>query len=437
MRPTRFFIVLVIALLVLSANVAMANAVDLVIPPVPFAEIPLGQETQLVTPEPLMTPASILPAYDMPSEAKEVEERFNFWFDGVDVRMALQLIAEQTGSNIAIHDDVQGTIHLILNDVTLKQALDTISQIKGLAYVRTDNIYIFTPSNVFPGNNQPVRMNYRLQYLRPNVVEPLLENMFASHVSYVVDETTRTVVFSGPQVAVEAAIDLLEQIDKPQKQVVLMTSVLEITQADMTRLGIQHRDVTGEAPDGPTVSLLNDIVQIFASPVRIMGTLFEIQTELDALSENQRAKVLATPSLAALNGQTASIFLGDNVPIRREAAEGAVEVDWVEVGIHMIYTPWINDNNEVTLDLEAHVESISSWVEGRFPNIVSRDITTTIRAQSGQPIVIGGLFTRNELETMSKIPILGDLPFLGPLFRTKRTDLNESEIVMIIVPYVI
>src|SRR5690606_12505907 len=133
----------------------MANAVDLVIPPVPFEGIPLGQEAQLVTPEPLMPPASILPAYDMPSETKEVEERFNFWFNGVDVRMALQLIAEQTGSNIAIHDDVQGTIHLILNDVTLKQALDTISQIKGLAYVRTDNIYIFTPSNVFPGNNQP------------------------------------------------------------------------------------------------------------------------------------------------------------------------------------------------------------------------------------------------------------------------------------------
>src|SRR5690606_40663019 len=143
-------------------------------------------------------------------------------------------------------------------------------------------------------------------------------------------------------------------------------------------LGIHHRDVTGEAPDGPTVSLLNDIVQIFASPVRIMGTLFEIQTELDALSENQRAKVLATPSLAALNGHTASIFLRHNVPIRRAAAEGAFEVDWVEVGIHMIYTPWINENNEVTLDLEAHVESISSWVEGRFPNIVSRDITTTI-----------------------------------------------------------
>lgn len=426
-----FFAVAVAMFWLLQFHPYVYAATDLVVPPTPFSRIPLGEVEDLLESSRFMVEEESL------AEQKAQEELYNFWFDNLDLRLALQLVAEQTGSNIAVHEGIQGTIHLILNDVTLEQALRTISQIKGLAYIYEDNIYIFTPSDVLPGNNQPVQKHYKLQHIRPEVVQPLLETLLASHVDFVIEPISRSIVMNGPYVAVEKATNLLAEIDVPQKQVVLMTSVLEISEGDMVRLGIEHRNVTGSAPAGPTVSLLDEIVEIFASPVRIMGTLFEIQTELDALSEAQKAKVLATPSLATLNGQEATIFLGDNVPIRRDGAEGAVEVDWVEVGIHMTYTPWINDANEVTLEFTAEVESISGWVDSRFPNIVSRNIETTIRANSGQPIVIGGLFTTNELETMSKIPILGDLPFFGPLFRTTRTDFEESEIVMVIVPYVI
>lgn len=422
-------LVAVITVFMMSAN-ALAQTDSLARP---FPAISLGEFEQ----EDVEEDVKVFVDYELISlEPQDKQDVYTFEFIETPVDAVLRAIAGLTNSNIVMHDGIEGTITFSLKDVTLDEVLDVIAQTKGLAYTRQGNIYIFAPSDVIPGNNKPTQARYQLQYITPETARPFMEALFPSQVTFVVDDITRSVLISGPQVVVEQAVSVLDQVDVRQKQVVLMTSVLEISKDNMTRLGIDNRNVPGTDNRAPSVSLMNEIVNIFTSPVFIMGTLFEIQTELDALSTEQNAKVLATPSLAAMNGKEASIFLGDSVPIIRRGAEGAVDVDWVEIGIDMSYTPWINDNNEISLDLKVDVESISAWIED-YPSIDSRSIDTTVRAESGQPIVIGGLFTTKELETMSKIPILGDLPFLGALFKSKRTDYQETEVVIILVPYVI
>ena len=300
------------------------------------------------------------------------------------------------------------------------------------------NVYIFGPADVFPGNQQTVQRVYRLQHTSKDVIDTMMERIASPDVTYVVDPMTRSVVIRGPQAEVDELLGVIKQLDTAQRQVMLMTSVMEITQDTAKRLGLNGKPDPEMEGDGIQFSLIDGILDIFTSNLSILGTTFEIQERLDAMHTNQNAKLLAMPSLATLNGREATIFLGDQVPIviPGSGENAQSQIEWRDIGITLTYTPWISDADSVTFDLSVEIEAIDSWVNGIYPSTVSRNVTTTIRAENGQPIVIGGLFKQNEVEEIRKLALLGDLPILGPLFQHRTTRNEESEIVIVLIPYI-
>lgn len=401
------------------------------IPAVPFVGIPLPADGD----------SAALPGGAMAQTAdasKQDQELYSFQFDQTPLIVALRVIAEQTGRNIVAHSGLTGYVTLSLKDVTLEQALDIIARTQGLSYVLNGNVYVFGPADMFPGNQQTVQRVYRLQHTARESIDTMMESIASEAVSYVVDPLTRTVVIRGPQAEVDELLNIIRELDTTQRQVMLMTGVMEITKDAAKRLGLNGKPDPQMQESGIQFSLIDGILDIFTSGISILGTTFEIQERLDAMNTDQDAKLLAMPSLATLNGRQATIFLGDQVPIVQPATgeNAQSQVDWRDIGITLTYTPWISDADSVTLDLDIQIEAIDKWVNGIYPSVVSRNVTTTIRAEHGQPIVIGGLFKQNEVEEIRKLALLGDLPILGPLFQHRTTRSEESEIVIVLIPYI-
>lgn len=431
MRRSLLGVMLLASSLYLSAS-ALAGEIEefvISIPAVPFVGMPLPADGHLTT--------SVDGDNSQPSRAQE-EELYSFQFDQTPLFVALRMIAEQTGRNIVAHSGLTGYLTLSLKDVTLDQALDIIARTQRLSYVLDGNVYIFGPADVFPGNQQTVQRVYRLQHTSKDVIDTMMERIASPDVTYVVDPMTRSVVIRGPQAEVDELLGVIKQLDTAQRQVMLMTSVMEITQDTAKRIGLNGKPDPEMEGDGIQFSLIDGILDIFTSNLSILGTTFEIQERLDTMHTNQNAKLLAMPSLATLNGREATIFLGDQVPIviPGSGENAQSQIEWRDIGITLTYTPWISDADSVTFDLSVEIEAIDSWVNGIYPSTVSRNVTTTIRAENGQPIVIGGLFKQNEVEEIRKLALLGDLPILGPLFQHRTTRNEESEIVIVLIPYI-
>jgi general secretion pathway protein D len=162
---------------------------------------------------------------------------------------------------------------------------------------------------------------------------------------------------------------------------------------------------------------------------------FSFDATINALVQNRVAKVLAEPKIAVIDGEDASIFIGDTIRYRvlasvTDGGQQVFDVREVPVGIVLLVRPRVNSDGQVTLKVNPVVSTITSFFgPERIPQTASREANSTIRMQDGQTIAIGGLIRDEDRRTLSKVPLLGDLPLVGQLFRNtfrerRRTDVT-------------
>lgn len=166
---------------------------------------------------------------------------------------------------------------------------------------------------------------------------------------------------------------------------------------------------------------------------------------LQALSQNTSANLLSTPSLMTLDNQPASIVVGQNVPFRTgsfatdgNTVQPFTTIERRDVGLTMNVLPRINDGDTVRLDISQEVSSlVNANVEGAADLITNRrSIQTSILAQSGSTIVLGGLITRDDLKSLQKVPGLGDVPVLGELFKSRGRNSTQRTLFVFLKPTV-
>ncbi|GIV08261.1 MAG: hypothetical protein KatS3mg019_0352 [Fimbriimonadales bacterium] len=147
---------------------------------------------------------------------------------------------------------------------------------------------------------------------------------------------------------------------------------------------------------------------------------------------------MASPSVATLDGRPATIFIGDEVnyvKLIQQTPQGAnVQTDSVQAGIILKVLPRVHEDNSITLQIQPEVSVITGFLEvpggGRLPQLARRNADTTIRVANGETIIIGGLIRESDIKTIQKVPLLGDLPFLGYLFRRTTSTRDKSEIII-------
>lgn len=167
-----------------------------------------------------------------------------------------------------------------------------------------------------------------------------------------------------------------------------------------------------------------------------------INSAIDALEEEGLVTVLAEPNLTALSGESASFLAGGEFPIPVPQEDGAITIEYKEFGVSLDFTPNIVGNNRINLKVKPEVSQLSSAsainVGGTFiQSLITRRAETTVELASGQSFVLGGLLNADTDNNIAKTPLLGDLPIIGALFRSTSFQKNETELVIIVTPYLV
>lgn len=234
------------------------------------------------------------------------------------------------------------------------------------------------------------------------------------------------------------------QVTQPT-QVNLRVRVAEVDRNIEKELGI---DLTSayKISGGPALSLSTGIVPFtdtpFTGAANFVGHRFSIDGFIQALSTNGLINILAEPNLTAMSGETASFLAGGEFPIVVPQGNQVVTIEFKPFGVALAFTPVVLNSGRISLRVRPEVSQLSTQGEVQIngfliPALSTRRAETTIELGSGQSFAIGGLLQNNITDTVRKLPGLGDLPVLGPLFRSDQFARNESELVIIVTPYLV
>jgi pilus assembly protein CpaC len=172
------------------------------------------------------------------------------------------------------------------------------------------------------------------------------------------------------------------------------------------------------------------------------GKNYNVNGMIDALAEEGLVTILAEPNLTAMSGETASFLAGGEIPVPVPQTQNTITIEWKQYGISLAFTPTLIGGNRINMHVRPEVSQLSDagsiTLESiSVPALSTRRADTTVELASGQSFAIGGLLNNNQSQTIDKYPFLGDIPVLGTLFRSTRFQNNQTELVIIITPYLV
>ncbi|HBY87173.1 MAG TPA: type IV pilus secretin PilQ [Colwellia sp.] len=403
-------------------------------------------------------------------------------FQDIPVRTVLQIIADYNEFNLIISDTVTGNITLRLDGVPWDQALSIILKVKGLDKRMQGNILMVAPSDELAAREaQTLQAKQQVEelatlyseYLQINYAKAtefseLIKNedtsILSPRGSVSVDERTNTLLIRDTAKSIEDIKRMITILDVPVRQVVIEARMVTVKDNMNEELGIRWgvtntdgefatsgsiegassangtRGVTtpgvGQVPsvgDGLNVNLpvANAAGTIAFQVARLAnGTILDL--ELSALEKENKGEVIASPRITTANQKEAYIEQGVEIPYQEAASSGATATQFKKAVLSLTVTPHITPDDKIILDLVVTQDTISDITSGLAPAIDTQRIGTQVLVNNGETIVLGGIYQQAIISTVSKIPVLGDIPYFGWLFRNS-SQLNEKKELLIFV----
>jgi hypothetical protein len=246
-----------------------------------------------------------------------------------------------------------------------------------------------------------------------------------------INRRLNAVLLSGTPALIEALRKRIALFDVPVASITLEAKIVELTESAARNVGFSF-------PSGGAVGTGGLQIQSFQKPT------FEISLQAQILAQIEKGggRVIATPSIQALSGQSASILTGDAIPVVTTITfPGSPptiqqQIQYINVGVQLQILPRYSSDGFVTSKISSQVSSVTAFLSGNIPQISQRVAVTEATVKDGESYVIGGLVEENEIKSVSKIPGLGDLPLLGGLFRSERSSHQKTSLYIVVTPHV-
>ncbi|MBM3832536.1 MAG: type II secretion system protein GspD [Verrucomicrobia bacterium] len=269
-----------------------------------------------------------------------------------------------------------------------------------------------------------------------------------------VDPETRQIIVITDEETNQHIEQVVRNLDRPKPQVLIKVVFLEVTYRNTLDFGVEGSYVKKLGGSQSSTGLVNQVFGLAAAGATPIspGGLYQVlgqdfQVTLRALAEAGKLEVLSRPSILARNNQQALITVGQRVPIPNTSQIGAngqitTAIDYQDVGIILRVTPFISAEGLVEMIVAPEISTLTAQTVQvsetlRSPVIATRYAETVVVTPHGQTVVIGGLMENNKTDTDRKIPILGDIPLLGALFKRKIKENTKTELVIFLTPYVV
>lgn len=405
-------------------------------------------------------------------------------FQDIPVRTVLQIIADYNSFNLVTSDSVTGNVTLRLDGTPWDQALDIVLKVRGLDKRMDGNILMVAPTEELADREakelearnkvadlEPLFSEFiAINYAKAADLAKLLSNKDASLLSsrgvVSVDERTNTMLLKDTAKAIENVRRLVERLDVPVKQVLIESRMVTVKDSVADELGIRwgFNDQQMTKAVGGSLEAANDLANGRIPPLagnsrynvnlpltntsagRIgfhiakLGDGTLIDMELTALEEENKAEIVATPRISTANQKKARIEQGVEIPYVSAASSGATTVEFKKAVLSLEVTPQVTPDNKIILDLIVTQDTEGKVVQTSTGNAVAIDtqrIQTQVLVDNGETLVLGGIYQQQTINTVQKVPFLGDIPYVGMMFRRSLDKTEKKELLIFVTPKIL
>jgi len=405
------------------------------------------------------------------NQAGYAGEKLTLNFQNISVREALNVIADFTNLNMVISDTVGGNLTLRLKDVPWDQALDIILQSRGLDMRKNGNVIQVAPREELAAKEkidlsarqeiadlEEIRTeSFQLSYQKGEDVAAMLSNdkqrILSKRGSAVVDARTNTLFVQDTPTRLEEARKLIKQIDVPVRQVMIEARFVSagdnFNRTLGGRLGYTGPAAaagTGIAVGGNTPTAtratIGGNVNLPGAATGMGGltlSLFNpaatkvLTMELTASELDGKTKNIASPRVVTADKKPATISSGTQIPYQAATSSGATSVAFKDATLSLNVTPQITPDDHINMKVIANQDTVGT-VYGGVPSINTKKVSTEVLVENGGTVVIGGVFTQDIADSTQKVPLLGDVPVFGWLFKNNVKSDSKQELLIFITP---
>ena len=387
-------------------------------------------------------------------------------FRDTELRDVFRMLGAHLKKNIIIDPSLPpALVTMTLKNVPLSEAFAYLMKTYDIAYhmVGKDTLVVGTDDGLAKITGREETRSFGVAYADPAALQALLVNLTRLPADrMIVDPRLRMLYVTSNPVKLSEVAALLQQLDRPGKQVMLQARILEFSDGakldvetalnavynhwwfsytgqgggrggyiDDNRLGRNFTPGTGALVPGVT-----DL----ATPMH--GIWREFDVAFRAIEDKGQGKTLADPSVITLDGTEATVMLTEDYPYI-SARDDAGNPTWSTetVGPQLKMTPKIGRDGFITVDLSIETGEVLQMITGstgeQMPRTSTRSVTTQVRVRDGEPFVVGGLFRDNQTRSRVRIPVLGQLPLLGELFTYHYNERRKTQVVMLVVPHIL
>ena len=386
------------------------------------------------------------------------KELINVNFNNLTINNIIKITSKIINKNILISTKISGKVNFISNKPIYKSevldVLKTILKSKGFEIIEINNIL----NIVAIEKNDIIKVMY-LKNTQASDIFDIIKSLDEKIdklpiIKISVFKDTNAIVLKGSNNKVSQFSKLINQLDISKQQVYVKARIIEVSERKTQNIGIEY-GINGFNTGGSGIltfaSSLNQtsisnalsLEQLSAygyNPVHIKSAL-SIGATINLLKQNNALDIVSEPSILCLNNQESSIYVGETRSIPTGTTVGTTTTtnfQREDIGLKLIVKPRISDNNKVTLELKTILEDIKETdIRTGNPNTNKKEIITTVIVNNGESVILGGLI-KNKVEKIdSKVPLLGDIPYFGSLFRNSYDINDKINLVVIVTPYII
>ncbi len=422
-------------------------------------------------------------------------EKLSLNFQNIETRSLLQVIADFTNFNIVTSDSVSGAVTLRLKDVPWDQALDIILQAKGLGMRKTGNVLLIAPKDELAAKDkldlesrnaiqtlESVRtQSFQINYAKAADIGaqitaggtgPTSARILSNRGSAIAEARTNQLFVTDIPSKLEQVQSFIAKIDIPVRQVLIEARIVEASDTFGKSLGVRlggrpftlnnSRNsqfgatyITPDIPTGTAPSLGGNFGTTAGDFVNLPGvgqngfqaatfavSLFNssltrlLNLEISAMEADGKGKIVSSPRIVTADQVKALIEQGTELPYQQATSSGATSIAFRKANLKLEVTPQITPEGNIILNVDVNKDSVGRSTTNGFA-IDTKHIQTQVLVENGGTVVIGGIFEQNEREDETKVPLLGDLPAVGNLFKTRTRTANKSELLVFISPKMI
>jgi type IV pilus assembly protein PilQ len=432
-----------------------------------------------------------------PEISKLQGNKLSFYFQNIEVRTLLDLIAKTSGTNFIISDAVKGTTTLNLKNVTWEQALNIVLQSRGLDSRRIGNaIYISTTEDIAQNATKQLQATQDIANLSPLSSELLTlkytdatttskflkgegGSILSPRGEVAVDNRTNSVIIRDIQPNLRQVVQYLKKLDIPAKQVSIEARIVEIDSSYESQLGVRFgisntRSLSGTFYGANQLALGTSAAAVgnpnstnpqpdptprlnFNLPANALSTGAQpasaglalarlgpvlLDLELSALEEERHTRVISRPRVVTSNQQKAIIQSGQEIPYAQATSSGATSIDFKNAVLSLEITPQITPDNKILLKMKATQDTVGDQLlitATTFgpPTINTQSVESYVTLNDNETVVIGGIYRLTKQNTYDRVPFFSDLPIVGGLFKHRGINNQKSELLVFITPKII